>query len=212
MSQVPTSLPGGPGPAISANPAPAIASYAYEEYGSQLPPSTQPYPASLPPSFDGGQPLVQPTPTVHDPPAAAAPTLQNPTQTRRTLKAAQRSARTYDPLRGQGARRQSGGGRGRTRGASNYKLREIEVLLDLVDEELPIASMGWRVVGSRFQDWASVSSHPARTDRSLELKFKQVGFSSTNEMSWLLTMFPLADQNTEANWRWCLPTLHPPHA
>ena len=32
-------------------------------------------------------------------------------------------------------------------------------------------------MGSRFRDWASVTQQPAQTDRSLELKFKQVRFS-----------------------------------
>lgn len=116
-------------------------------------------------------------PTSHNPSAPITSALQNPTQIKRGSKNAQRLARAYDPLRGHGSHRQSGGGQGRTRGAPNYKAREIEILLDLVDDELPIASKGWRVVGSRFRDWASVAQQPARTDRSLELKFKQVRFS-----------------------------------
>ena len=62
----------------------------------------------------------------------------------------------------------------------NYKTREVGVLLDLTEEELPIASNGWRVVGARFRDWAAVTESAARTDRSLELKFKQVSFSPIN--------------------------------
>ena len=58
----------------------------------------------------------------------------------------------------------------------NYKPWEVEFLLDLVKEELPIASKGWKVVGAQFRDWAVVADYPARADRSLELKFKQVSF------------------------------------
>ena len=53
--------------------------------------------------------------------------------------------------------RQREGGRGRTHGAPNYKPQEVQVLLDLVEEELPIASKGWRVIGSQFRDWAIVA-------------------------------------------------------
>jgi len=88
-------------------------------------------------------------------------------------------ARSYDPVRGQRTGRLREGGRGRTRGAPNYKRQEVQVLLDLVEEELPIASKGWRVVGCQFRDWAVVAGYPARTDRSLELKYKQVSLIST---------------------------------
>ena len=102
--------------------------------------------------------------------------LQNPAQTGGDSRRAQRLTRSYDPTRGQRAGRLHEGGRGRTRGSPNYKFREVDILLDLVEEELPIASKGWRVVGSRFRDWAVIAQYPARTDRSLELKFKQVCF------------------------------------
>ena len=64
--------------------------------------------------------------------------------------------------------------RGRARGIPNYKPQEVQTLLDLIEEELPIASKGWKVVGAQFRDWAVVAEYPARTDRSLELKYKQV--------------------------------------
>lgn len=169
-----TGVSDGLGP-ISIRSTPATMSHVHGGYEALPPPSTQPYPTSQSSSLDGGQLFTQPTPVIHGRDSTTAPILQNPTQTKRTSRHARRSARAYDPLHGQQTRRSSGGGRGRTRGAANYKIREIEVLLDLVEEELPIASMGWRVVGSRFRDWASVTQQPARTDRSLELKFKQVG-------------------------------------
>jgi hypothetical protein len=94
--------------------------------------------------------------------------------------------RVHDPVRGQRAGRPREGGRGRTRGAPNYKPREVQVLLDLVEEELPIASKGWRVVGSQFRDWAVVAEYPARTDWLLELKYKQVSFTPIEDTVWFL--------------------------
>lgn len=73
----------------------------------------------------------------------APPVLQNPTQVGRMMRRSQCLARAYDPIHGQV-------NKGHTRGASNYKPRELQVLLDLVEEELPIASKGWKVVGSMF--------------------------------------------------------------
>ena len=154
LLQVPTRLPENLGP-VPINPIPTVTSHMYAESNSQPPPPTQ-----------------IPVPS----PDTTTPVLQNPTQTGRDSRRARRLAHAYDPVRGQRNSRPREGGRGRIRGSPNYKLREVEVLLDLVEEELPIASKGWRVVGSRFRDWAVVSQHPARTDRSLELKFKQVCF------------------------------------
>ena len=114
---------------------------------------------------------------------AARPSIDEPThlpaptrvQGRRDYRAAQRSSRTHDPIRGQGARSNEGGrGPGRTRGAVNYRPREIEILLDYAKGELPIGAKGWNVVGARFREWAAMSGCPPRTDRSLEVKFKQV--------------------------------------
>lgn len=84
-----------------------------------------------------------------------------------------RSARAYDPVRSQRGQPRGGKG-GRTRGAINYRPKEVQVLLDLIEDELPVGAKGWKVVGSRFRDWAVTAGYPARTDRSLELKFKQV--------------------------------------
>ena len=49
--------------------------------------------------------------------------------------------------------------------------------MDLVNEELPVGAKGWNVVGAHLCEWAVITEHPTRTDRSLELKFKQVGCS-----------------------------------
>ena len=66
-------------------------------------------------------------------------------------------------------------GKGRTRGSANYRPQEVEILLDYVEAELPIGGKGWGVIGARFREWAAISECPSRTDRSLEMKFKQVG-------------------------------------
>ena len=94
-----------------------------------------------------------------------------PSQSQRNARQARRNDCAYDPI---GAER-SRSWRGRTRGAPNYKPREVAVLLDLVDEELPVGAKGWNIIGARFREWAANTENPARADRSLELKYKQVG-------------------------------------
>jgi len=103
-----------------------------------------------------------------DPTAASPPP---PPQSQREARQVRRNDRAYDPIHAEKSRSR----RGRTRGAPNYRPREVEVLLDLVEEELPVGAKGWNVVGARFREWAAVTEHPARTDRSLEIKYKQVG-------------------------------------
>ena len=96
-------------------------------------------------------------------------------------QAARRSVRAHNPIHSRQAagRSQEGGkGHGRTRGSPNYRPREIKVLLDYVEAELPVGAKGWNAVGARFREWAGLVECPARTDRSLEMKFKQVGSSS----------------------------------
>ena len=92
------------------------------------------------------------------------------------LQATRRSVRAHNPIRHQPPPgRSHEGGKGRTRGSPNYRPREIEILLDHVEAELPVGAKGWNTVGARFREWAAISECPARTDRSLEAKFKQVG-------------------------------------
>ena len=99
------------------------------------------------------------------------PSTQPPPQSQQDGRQARRHDRAYDPVRAD----RSQSRRGRARGAPNYRPREVEMLLDLVDEELPVGAKGWSVVGVRFREWAATTEHPARTDRSLEIKYKQVG-------------------------------------
>lgn len=169
-----THLPGAVGPLPPVDTVPAIASRIYGESGD-APPPTQAYPAPEIPSITYTQPLAQLPFAAHENPAPVAQVARDSTQTAgREPRHSQRSTRAYDPIRGQKADRPRERGRGRTRGAPNYRAKEVETLLDLVEDELPIASKGWRVVGARFRDWAIVTQAPARTDRSLELKFKQL--------------------------------------
>ena len=168
MTQVPMNLPDSLGPASSANPAPAIISMHTRSTAANFHPQLSHTLPPCPLCLMVDKPLCSPYPQ---------------SMTQHSLKTAQHSAQAYDPLCGQGTCCQSGGGWGRTCGVSNYRFQEIKVLLNLVNEELLIASMGWCIIGSQFQDWASVSSHPAQINWLLELKFKQVRFSSTNKMS-----------------------------
>ena len=55
-----------------------------------------------------------------------------------------------------------------------YRPKEVQTLLDLIEDKLPVGAKGWKVVGARSRDWAATAGYPARADRSLELKFKQV--------------------------------------
>jgi len=204
LLQVLTSQPDGLG-LTSIDPAP----YAYEEPPStQPPPMTQHYPVSQVSSFEFSQPVDYHLPLTrrHSSRTAVTPTLHHPTRTGRNLRRAQRSARAHDPIRGQRTNRPREGGRGRARGIPNYKPREIQILLDLIEEELPIAAKGWKVVGAQFRDWAVVAEFPARTDRSLELKYKQVNFTFAGTHDTAAHNLVVARENKEANRRCGLPT------
>ncbi|KAF9782300.1 hypothetical protein BJ322DRAFT_1111171 [Thelephora terrestris] len=167
-----TRAPNDPG-LSSVNPALSVPSHLCMDTATQPPPATQGYSDASQFSYEYRQPIAQPLPSVHNR-SLPAPMPQNPAQPERNARRTRRSTRAHDPVRGQRTARQREGGRGRTRGAPNYKPREVKVLLDLVEEELPIASKGWRVIGSQFRDWAVVTEYPARTNRSLELKYKQL--------------------------------------
>ena len=63
---------------------------------------------------------------------------------------------------------------GRRPGAGNYKDADIDELLRLVDEVLPIGGNGWKRIGVRYEQWATRNSRPARNAKALEEKFKGV--------------------------------------
>lgn len=191
------------------NPIPEVHSHTYGESATQPPPSTQPppltqgYPSSQLTSFEWVEQGTQPPPPAHrSSPATATPTPRRPARTGRAVRRTQRSARVYDPVRSQRTSHLREGGRGRTRGTPNYKPREVEILLDLAEGELPIGPKGWKVVGCQFRDWAAVAEYPARTDRSLELKYKQVRVTPVGGAWPLVAHNPLvAREDKETNWR-----------
>lgn len=159
------------------NPTPGVPSRAYTESQATQPPlATEGYFDASQFSYGFPQPATQPPLHSHPFSATATPALQSPVQIGRNARHTRRLTRAHDPVRGQRTSRKREGRRGRTRGASNYKPREVQVLLDIVEEELPIAAKGGKV-GAQFRDWAVVAEYPVRTDRSLELKYEQVCFS-----------------------------------
>lgn len=81
------------------------------------------------------------------------------TEVRHALQTSRRSARAHNPVRGQRTKSREGG-RGRTRGAANYRPRELEALLDLIEDELPIGAKGWNSVGAKFREWAVTAQYP----------------------------------------------------
>ena len=64
--------------------------------------------------------------------------------------------------------------RGRGAGVANYREDEVDELLEIIEDELPVGGKGWQVVGKRHRSWSKVMGRPERTDKSLENKYKQV--------------------------------------
>ncbi|KAH7930087.1 hypothetical protein BV22DRAFT_1125242 [Leucogyrophana mollusca] len=69
--------------------------------------------------------------------------------------------------------KKKGGARGRSQGVANYSPDDIEALLDILEDTLPIGGKAWNTVGDSFADWARENNRPIRTSKSLEAKFKQ---------------------------------------
>lgn len=69
--------------------------------------------------------------------------------------------------------------RGRLAGAANYNDDDLDVLLDRVEEYLPIGGLSWNTVGTSFNKWAVSMGCPERMVKSLEAKFKQVHIFSS---------------------------------
>lgn len=78
--------------------------------------------------------------------------------------------RAVSPLGYAGGKKQ----RGRTSGAHNYSSEDIDALLDILEETLPLGGHAWNSAGDDFNTWAQENGRPSRTAKSLELKFKQV--------------------------------------
>ena len=64
--------------------------------------------------------------------------------------------------------------RGRPQGANNYSIKDTNILLDLVEDELPLGQRGWTAVMTKYNKWATECGRPIRKQLSLETKFKQV--------------------------------------
>jgi hypothetical protein len=63
---------------------------------------------------------------------------------------------------------------GRRQGAGNYKDDDINELLQLVEEELPIGGNGWKHISVCYEQWASRKGQPVHDVKALEMKFKGV--------------------------------------
>ena len=63
---------------------------------------------------------------------------------------------------------------GRRQGAGNYKDDDLNELLRLVEEELPIGGNGWKRISVRYEQWATRKGRPVRNVKALESKFKGV--------------------------------------
>lgn len=68
--------------------------------------------------------------------------------------------------------------RGRPNGSNNYSSLDKKILLDMVEEELPLGQRGWQAIYLKFSQWARTNGRPERKVTSLETKFKQVRFKS----------------------------------
>lgn len=63
---------------------------------------------------------------------------------------------------------------GRARGARNCTPACLDLLLDIVEAELPTSQKGWARCGELFRVKAAESELPERSDDSLQKKYKQV--------------------------------------
>ncbi|CDO74522.1 hypothetical protein BN946_scf184846.g3 [Trametes cinnabarina] len=63
---------------------------------------------------------------------------------------------------------------GRQPGSSNYNEDDLDALLDVVQEDLPIGQKMWQRVTDQFNDWARVNSRPPRTQKPLKTKFESL--------------------------------------
>lgn len=78
--------------------------------------------------------------------------------------------RATSPLRHADGKKQ----RGRAAGACNYSSEDVDAILDILEECLPLGGHAWNSAGDDFNTWAQENGRPSRTAKSLELKFKQV--------------------------------------
>jgi hypothetical protein len=63
-------------------------------------------------------------------------------------------------------------------GTANYTPEDLNALLDILEEHLPLGGNAWNSTDNKFNIWAQESGQPSQTSKSLELKFKQVRIQS----------------------------------
>jgi hypothetical protein len=68
--------------------------------------------------------------------------------------------------------------RGHMHGTLNYSPDDMEALLDILEDYLPLGVNAWSACADMFNKWAVDSDRPIQTAKSLELKFKQVSVIS----------------------------------
>lgn len=64
--------------------------------------------------------------------------------------------------------------KGRAAGAPNYSQDDIYSLLHILRDDLPLGGKGWNAIGVTYCTEAEAEGRPARTAKSLELKYKQL--------------------------------------
>ena len=66
--------------------------------------------------------------------------------------------------------------KGRAAGAANYSAEDVDTLLDILEERLPLGGHAWNSATDEFNAWAQTNDRPVRSSKSLEVKYKQVHF------------------------------------
>ncbi|KIK76468.1 hypothetical protein PAXRUDRAFT_18188 [Paxillus rubicundulus Ve08.2h10] len=64
--------------------------------------------------------------------------------------------------------------RGRPQGANNYSVSDTNVLLNIIEDKLPIGQQGWLAVMTKFNKRTIELGRPERKQTSLETNFKQL--------------------------------------
>ncbi|KAI0648374.1 hypothetical protein C8Q79DRAFT_572296 [Trametes meyenii] len=63
---------------------------------------------------------------------------------------------------------------GRQPGASNYSEEDVDTLLDLVQNELPVGQRAWERITEQFNEWAQDNGRPPRSQKPLKSKFSSL--------------------------------------
>lgn len=63
---------------------------------------------------------------------------------------------------------------GRSAGTSNYSGEDLESLVAIIEEILPIGSPSWDEIGHRFAAWAAENNRPVRDASALKCKYAKL--------------------------------------